>query len=172
LSKALETLGRLDDAIVRSNQALALQATWWRHHQRLGLVLFRAEQFDDAVRSIDRACQISRNQEACANLAVVLERTGRDEEARAAAEDAETLAGNRWGHYNLACYHALAGEPRQALDALRHSVDLGFADLLISTDSDLEGLRGEPGFAELEAAVEERLNLRRELSKSVFPWQA
>jgi len=172
LSKALEALGRLDEAIVRSNQALALQSSWWRHHQRLGLAQFRAERFDDAVRSVDRACQISEHQEACANLAVVLHGAGRKAEARAAAEHAETLTANRWGFYNLACYHAREGERPLALDALRRAIDLGFADLLISTDPDLEGLRDDPSFAEIEATVEERLDLRRELSQSVFPWQA
>jgi hypothetical protein len=75
---------------------------------------------------------------ACANLAVVLHRGGREEEARTAATHAESLAASGWGYYNLACFWSLAGKRTQAI---------------------------------LEA-VEDRLNSRRQLTKSVFPWQA
>jgi len=172
LSKSLEALDRLDGAISRSEQALALQPASWRQHQRLGLVLTRAGKFDEAAVSIDRACRLSDSQEACANLAVVFQRGGREVEAQAAATHAESLAASGWGYYNLACFWALAGERTQAIDGLSRSLELGFADALIDTDPDLDSLRNDPGFEAILEAVEDRLNSLRQLTRSVFPWQA
>ena len=91
LSKALEAEGRLDEAIASTSQALALQPSSWRHLQRLGLVYSRADRLEEAVLSFDRACKLGERQEACANHAVTLQRSGREEEARAAAAHAESL---------------------------------------------------------------------------------
>jgi len=172
LSKALEAEGRLDEAIASTSQALALQPSSWRHFQRLGLVYSRADRLDEAVVSFDRACKLGEWQEACANHAVTLQRSGRDAEARAAATHAESLAASRWGYYNLACYRALAGDRPAAIRGLRRSLELGFADAMITTDTDLESLRGDPEFETVLAAVGERIRSRQELSTSVFPWQA
>ena len=172
LSKSLETLGELEEAIVVSKQALMLEPFEWRHHQRLGLVLARAGRFDEGAESIDRACQLSASQEPCANLSVTLQRAGRDEEARAAAEHAASLAATAFGRYNLACYRALSGRETESLDELRRAVELGFTDVLITSDPDLDSLRSNPAFEEIVTEVRERLSVRRRLSGSVFPWQA
>jgi Tfp pilus assembly protein PilF len=172
LSRALEAMGRLDDAVSVSRQALALTPFAWRQHQRLGLVLSRLGMFDEAVLFLERACRLGENQEACANLAVTLQRGGREPEALAAAKHAESLGGSPFGPYNLACYWSLAGETTLAIGALRRSLELGFADVLITTDPDLDVLRGDPEFEAIVVEVGERLRSRRELSLSVFPWQA
>jgi tetratricopeptide (TPR) repeat protein len=172
LSKVFEARGELDEAVTRAEMALALEPFSWRLHQRRGIVMIRAERFEEAVRSLDRACKLGRSQEACANLANALQKGGQLAEAREAAEYAASLIPTGWGEYNLACYHALAGMPARAIDDLRRSIELGFADALINTDLDLESLRGRPEFEELVDAVAERIRLRRELSTSVFPWQA
>jgi Flp pilus assembly protein TadD/TolB-like protein len=172
LSKALEAAGDLDDAVLNSKRALDLQPASWRQHQRLGLVLIRGGKFDEAPPPIDRACQLSETQEPCANLAVALQRAGREAEARRAGEYAGSLPGSRWGFYNLACYQALAGEKAAAIDSLRRSIELGYADNLITTDPDLDSLRDDAEFVSIEAAVDERLRSRQSLSTSVFPWQA
>jgi tetratricopeptide (TPR) repeat protein len=172
LSKALEAEGRLDDAISSTRRALALQPSSWRHLQRLGLVYSRAGRLDEAVHSLDRACKLGERQEACANLAVTLQRSGREPEARAAAAHAESLSASRWGYYNLACYRALAGDRAAAIGDLRRSLELGYADALITTDPDLASLRGDAEFEPIVEAVEERIRSRQQLSTSVFPWQA
>jgi tetratricopeptide (TPR) repeat protein len=172
LSRALEALDLLDDAISSSRRALALQPDSWRQHQRLGLVLSRAGRHEEAVRSLDRACDMSGSQEACANLSVALIR-GRDERrGRSVQAAAESMTASPWGYYNLACFSALAGERALAIERLRRSLDLGFADLLINTDPDLDSLRGDPEFQAIVTAVEERLSSRQQLSMSAFPWQA
>lgn len=171
LSKALDSVGLLDEAAIRARQALALEPRQWRHEQRLGVIYTRAGRFDDAVQSLERACELGRNQEACANLAVALQRGSRPREARAAATRAEALAGTSWGLYNLGCFWALRGDNGRAIDALRRAAGLGFADVLINTDADLDALRDDPAFADVLAEIGERISLRRELSQSVFPWQ-
>ncbi|MDX1389062.1 MAG: hypothetical protein R3344_07725, partial [Acidobacteriota bacterium] len=93
LSKALEASGEIDGAIESSRRALALEPLSWRHHQRLALVLSRADAPDEAVAAMSEACRLSESQEACANLAVVMEKCGRTDEARSAADHASTLAG-------------------------------------------------------------------------------
>lgn len=171
LSKALEALRLPDDAAEASMLALALEPYQWRHHQRLGIVYVRAERYDEAATAIGRACDMSESQEACANLAVALTQGDRDAEARAAAQRAASLTATPWGQYNLACYRALAGDGAGALDDLRRSLDLGFADALITTDPDLASLRGDSRLEALVTEVEDRLRARRALSDSAFPWQ-
>jgi acetyl esterase/lipase len=49
--------------------------------------------------------------------------------------------------YNIACGYALTGNKDKALDWLGRAVDAGFQDRqLMTTDSDLESLRGDPRF--------------------------
>ncbi len=49
--------------------------------------------------------------------------------------------------YNIACGYALTGNKDKALDWLGRAVDAGFRDRqLMTTDSDLESLRGDPRF--------------------------
>lgn len=172
LSRALEAVGRLDDAISWTQHALALEPDSWRHFQRLGLVYSRADRLDEALLSFERACRLGERQEACANLAVTLQRAGREAEARAVAIDAESLAASRWGYYNLACFWARAGDKTAAIGFLERSFELGFADALITTDPDLDAIRGDAQFESIVAAIEARISSRREMSRSVFPWQA
>jgi tetratricopeptide (TPR) repeat protein len=172
LSRALEAAGDLDEAISASKRALALQPASWRHLQRLGIVYTRAGRPEEATPPIDRACQLSESQEACANLACTLQRSGRETEAAATAEYVASLPGSRWGFYNLACYQAMAGKKRAAIVSLRRSIELGFADALIKTDPDLDSLRGETEFQSIETEIEERISSRKRLSTTVFPWQA
>lgn len=52
--------------------------------------------------------------------------------------------------YNIACGYALTGSKDKALDWLGRAVDAGFQDRrLMTTDSDLESLRGDPRFEAL-----------------------
>ena len=56
--------------------------------------------------------------------------------------------------YNRSCALSLAGRRSQALDALEHAVQLGFADAaLMRADPDLEAVRDSDRFRELLAAI-------------------
>lgn len=53
-------------------------------------------------------------------------------------------------HYNAACVYSLAGRKEQALAHLRRGIELSDRVLdYARNDSDLDAIRGEPGFAEL-----------------------
>jgi tetratricopeptide (TPR) repeat protein len=52
--------------------------------------------------------------------------------------------------YNLACSLALLGRPREAIDALRDALALGYTDLdHLESDADLESLHQDPEFQQL-----------------------
>lgn len=57
------------------------------------------------------------------------------------------LPDNATAHYNLACSLALSKRHREALQALRRAVALGYADAeWMLQDPDLDGLKQHPGF--------------------------
>jgi hypothetical protein len=88
------------------------------------------------------------------------------------AERSGKLAGNPWGMYNLACFWSLAGERKPAVDSLRRALALGYADMLVSTDPDLDALRDDPEFQKVITAIEDRLRTKKQVSESLFPFQA
>ncbi len=60
--------------------------------------------------------------------------------------------------YNLACSCALLGRPDEALDRLREACELGFDDLnLLRRDHDLDPIRQDPRFQEIERVLAQRL---------------
>lgn len=79
-------------------------------------------------------------------LASVLRMTGRVSASADAARMAVLLDPDcAPAHYDLACYHALAGEPEKALAALETALDKGFCDFdWACRDPDLEALRPFP----------------------------
>jgi tetratricopeptide (TPR) repeat protein len=171
LSKILEVEGHFEDAIASARVGLTFNPDSWRQLQRLGLVLVKAGQYDEALETIGRACESGQNQEVCANLAVTLLKGGKPAEAAQAADNAEELTGTAFGLYNLACYRALAEEPQLALATLARALELGFSDALLKTDTDLDAIRSLPGFDEYVAEVETRLRSKQDISVAVFPWQ-
>jgi tetratricopeptide (TPR) repeat protein len=170
-SRAYEAAGRLDESIASSRLALALEPHRWRHQQRVGLAYARAGRLAEAVPFMERACETSSTQEACANLAVTLLGAGRPAEAVRAAEYAASLVPTPWGAYNLSCYRALTGETETAVEGLDRAFELGFTDALIKTDPDLDSLRETPAFQRIVQRIDERVTERRQISDSVFPWQ-
>jgi tetratricopeptide (TPR) repeat protein len=57
--------------------------------------------------------------------------------------------------YNLACSCALLGRKEEALQRLREAHELGFDDLgLLRRDPDLDSLREDPRYREIERAME------------------
>jgi tetratricopeptide (TPR) repeat protein len=58
--------------------------------------------------------------------------------------------------YNLACARALAGDKKQAVEALGQSIDRGFRNLdHIESDSDLDSIRARDDFREVVRALRE-----------------
>ncbi|MFQ5671381.1 MAG: protein kinase [Acidobacteriota bacterium] len=157
LAVALRMAGRLDEALAYSRQAIALAPAQWRMQQRLGIALGDLGRDEESIKPLARACELSRAQSACAQTAIALQRAGRPEEAASAAGQAAALTASRWGAYNLACYHSLAGHRAQALEFLRQARRLGFASTLIARDPDLASLHGDPEFEAMVADIEKRI---------------
>ncbi|HMP68205.1 MAG TPA: hypothetical protein PKA76_02570 [Pirellulaceae bacterium] len=62
---------------------------------------------------------------------------------------------NRTIRFNLACAHALAGNPNQALYHLGHLAESGWSELRENlNDPDLDPLRHHPGFRRLVATLD------------------
>lgn len=60
--------------------------------------------------------------------------------------------------YNLACSCALTGRVEEALEVLGEACALGFDDLaLLRRDGDLDGVREDPRYRQIEGALAERL---------------
>jgi adenylate cyclase len=85
----------------------------------------------------------------------VLHQAGRVDEARALAQRALALGGDEWSTlYNLACYHAYAGETEQALDLLERATASGGGDPeWLRHDPDLASLHGLPRFEAMLAGI-------------------
>jgi TolB-like protein len=146
LSDTLLAVGRTEEAVTRSRQAVALMPSFWRNHQSLGLALSRLGRNDEAGDAFATACKLGDAQSPCALHALSLWHTGRRAEASLAAEHAKNLTEDGAGAYNLACYWALLGDRQAALRLLKRAVSLGFAEPSITLDPDLESLRNEPEF--------------------------
>jgi quercetin dioxygenase-like cupin family protein len=73
---------------------------------------------------------------------------------RATMEEMLARSEEPWGgHYNLACYLALAGDADAAIEHLRIAVELNRGDVMkwLPEDTDLDSLRDDPRFVELSA---------------------
>ncbi len=87
--------GRLEPAVEHYRRALALQPDYAAAHNNLGTALRELGRFDAAVGHYETALRLEPGVEAQANLAAILERANRPEDARLAAERAlEFEAGN------------------------------------------------------------------------------
>lgn len=112
-----------------------------------------------ATRAADgllRQCQLEPDNVRAHYLAPsVLHQSGRVAEARVMAERALSLGGDEWSTlYNLACYHAYAGEPGLALDLLERAMRAGGGDPdWLRHDPDLAALRGHARFEALLAGI-------------------
>jgi tetratricopeptide (TPR) repeat protein len=69
-------------------------------------------------------------------------------------------------YYNLACCYALWGKKGEAIKSLRTLADKGFYNWpLMVDDTDLDSLRDEPGFKEVDKIVQKRWEEREKAKK-------
>jgi tetratricopeptide (TPR) repeat protein/predicted Ser/Thr protein kinase len=157
LSRALRYAGRQEEALMRARQAIALEPSYPDPWSAAAIALEQLGRNEESLHYASEACELSRSQTECAEYAIGLQHLRRLPEAKAAAVRAARLTPSIWGFYNLACYHAVAGERHDALVWLRRSVDRGLTFASIKTDPDLESLRGDPEFEKIVAEVDSRL---------------
>jgi hypothetical protein len=120
--------------------------------------LLRAEKFDEAMRALDAMTRADpENPRPYVQMGFTAHALGRyDEAVEAYTRGIELGAKNANISYNLACAHAMAGNPDAACHALDEAVELGFAQTqLIAHDSDLASLRALPRFQSIVAKANE-----------------
>jgi Flp pilus assembly protein TadD len=137
--QALGVLGRLDGAIAADVRTLHLQ----------GEALRSLERYADALVPLRKVAELEpENAQVLLALGWCHKRTGRLDLAIAALETA--LAADHDEpliRYNLACYHSVAGDKRQALAYLEQALDLDpNYRLLIDHEPDFDPLRGDAEF--------------------------
>ena len=144
--QALETLARLHGPAEQSPRALFLQGESLRcllRHEEALVLLRRAAHLEPANVQIWLAMGWCYKRTARLDLAIhALERA-----LEAAPSDALL-------HYNLACYHSLAGGKRRALSYLAQAfaLDPEYRGL-VDTESDFDPLRNDPDFQALTRLV-------------------
>jgi len=157
LTEALLQAGRLQDALVRAQQAVALAPLDPRTLVGVSMVFKDLGRPAEGVPYAARACELARTGNVCAVYALTLHLAGRTTEALEAAKQAEALPEDLGGLYNLACYWAVAGHRVEALRYLRRALDLGYTFAFIERDPDLASLHGDPEFEAIVAEVKKRL---------------
>lgn len=140
--RALERTERLLSSRAGRQAGLSLKAECYR----------RADRFAEAIPLLEEALREWPDDESLwVNMGWCRKRTGRLDLAIQAME--ELLARqpeSPIGHYNLACYLALAGEKERCLGELRLAFELdpSFKELA-REESDFDSLREDPEFQEL-----------------------
>jgi len=162
LSETLMTVGRNEEALTRARQAVALMPNYWRHHQTLGVLLGQLGRDQEALPTLEIACELGNAQSACAMYAISLFKAERAADARKAAQQAAELTSDSLGAYNLACYFALSGQRKRALALLSDALELGPVGTAPNQDPDLATLHGDPEFIAILAEAERR-------SRDFFP---
>lgn len=89
LGGAYVFLGRLSEAVEEFRKAVALQPDLTEAHSNLGYILFRdMEEYEEGTRHIERAIELApHDRGALCNRLMVLQRTGRQDEALRLADD-------------------------------------------------------------------------------------
>ncbi len=155
--RALQEIGRTDEAEAAFSRALAIDANDFRAMAGLGGIRFAKKQWAEAADLLGRAADRGmRNSQVYGQLAFAQLSINRNEDAVRSYERAfeagipPGVATRGVAYYNLACGYARLGRTDKALDALSHAVDEGFADRAgMESDADLAPLRQSPKYREI-----------------------
>jgi Flp pilus assembly protein TadD len=146
--QALEVLARLGGAAGSKESDGADVRTLYLQGQALRTL----ERYGEAIVPLGKVAEMEpENVQVLLALGSCHKRTGRIDLAIAALESALAADGDEpLIRYNLACYHSVAGDKRQALAYLEQALSLDpNYRLLVEHESDFDGLRGDPEFQAL-----------------------
>jgi serine/threonine-protein kinase len=155
-SDALGSAGRPAEGLLRARQALGLNPEASYANEGLARALGRVGAWSEALPYADHVAHKQPSRTTLALLATLLLHAGRREEAAAEARLAASYPESDWGAYELARYHALAGDRALALDLLREAFRRGYAEPGIQRHPEFDGLRGDPEFRELVVTMSRR----------------
>jgi len=155
LSTVSVNSGRMEEAALRAEQAMALMPRALVHQYMLGWIRYRLDDLDGALPLLEESCETHQVQRSCALYAAVLQRAGREDEALQAERHAAGLTETGKGSVDLARFWLLKGDRDQALHHLGRAVEVGFVDpdfnieILLVDDGDFAPLQGEARFREI-----------------------
>jgi serine/threonine protein kinase/tetratricopeptide (TPR) repeat protein len=161
LGALLGRLGHLEAGSPLLQRAIALRPTHIGSYDHLYNVLCRLDRYTEAIEIADRGIATARkhlgkvpdDQEARLHMGRLLARMGLTEDALAVVREArERSPKDAYTCFHCACIHALVGEVEPAMALLEEASDRGFyLRHELRRNSDLELLRGRPGFEQLTA---------------------
>ncbi len=144
--RALATLARLPDSMTDRSTLLLLRGQAYRVMER----------FADAVPALEEAAALDKdNLSTHLALGWCYKRLGRIDMAIESLQNAQQAEPEEAiVYYNLACYWSLAKDKQHALENLSRALamDANYRDL-IDSESDFDGLRGDPDFQALAAVI-------------------
>jgi len=144
--------GLLERALERTDRLLASTAGRQAGVALRTEILRRLERFDDALLLLEAAAEEFPDEEAIwVNIGWCRKRTGRLEQAiEAMYRLLERLPESPIGHYNLACYLALAGQRERSLGCLKNALGLDPSlRARLGEEEDFSSLRSDPEFQAL-----------------------
>ena len=159
LGALLSRLGNFQDASPLLQRAIALKPTHIGSYDHLYGVLCHLDRYQEAIQLADKGMAAARkhlaespdDQEARLHLALLLARMGLGDEARAEMGRARELAPrDAYTWFHCGCIEAVLQDADAALEALQEAQVRGYylqSELL--RNSDLDILRGRPGFQQL-----------------------
>ena len=140
-----------ESAIRRFRKALDLDDRFIPAHGWLGMALGQQHRYSESIDAFGRALEVDRIPILMAMLAHTHAIAGNRQQALALLETLREQARTRYiSPYDIAVIHAGLGETATALEQLRLAYDDRSAWMVfLDVDPRLDGLRGEPRFAEL-----------------------
>jgi Flp pilus assembly protein TadD len=144
--RALDILSELEQTRGRRSQVLFLK----------GQTLRAMERYREAITALRAAAEIDAdNVETWLALGWCHKRTGRLDLAISALEEALAAEGTHAiVHYNLACYWAVANNPKLAVAYLARAFDIdGSYRELVSQERDFDAIRQHPEFQMLTSVI-------------------
>ncbi len=91
-AEKLKDAGKLDEAVVKLNELLAVDPDYVLAHYALAVIYTRLKRHDDAIRYANRACELDPNDPfSFTQLSVTFQRTGKIPEAEEAMARARML---------------------------------------------------------------------------------
>jgi eukaryotic-like serine/threonine-protein kinase len=144
-----------ESAIRRFRKALELDERFIPAHGWLGMALGQQRRYDEAIDAFARALEVDHIPILQAMLAHTHAIAGHREKALALLEALREAAKTRYiSPYDIAVIHAALGDTRGALAELRAAVEERSAWMVfLHIDPRLDGLRDEPAFREIAAAL-------------------
>jgi tetratricopeptide (TPR) repeat protein/tRNA A-37 threonylcarbamoyl transferase component Bud32 len=156
---------QLGEALKHGRLAVELGPDNYKNHWVLGDIYWELEKWKEAALHYGKAYELSPEPYYCAMKAAVLQKEGKEEEAKKAATEAASLPETEGGASGLAIYHALVGDRDQALRYLRRTCELDVNPSVNEVEHlrrDMPSLNGDPEFEAIIAEYEKRIEAHRE----------